>query len=160
MIYDLSLVDDCLARPRSDHYDRRPYLDQINLVVTDMEATVMFYRRLGLNIPHTDPAFQLHHRSALLPGGIDLDIDSVDFARHWDKGWRAGGGVLGFKFATREEVDAVYVDLTSAGYLGQQEPCDAFWGARYAIVEDPAGNVVGLMSPVDPSRRTVPGSPA
>ena len=35
----------------------------------------------------------------------------------------------------------------------QQEPYDAFWGARYAIVEDPDGNAVGLMSPIDPDRQ-------
>ena len=69
-----------------------PRSDQINLVVSDMEATVQFYRRLGLNIPDTDPAFGEHHRSARLPGGIDFDIDSVEFARHWDKGWRSGAG--------------------------------------------------------------------
>lgn len=69
-----------------------PILDQINLVVSDMEATVEFYRRLGLTIPDTDPAFQHHHRTAQLPSGIDLDIDSVEFARHWDKGWRSGAG--------------------------------------------------------------------
>lgn len=136
-----------------------PQLDQVNLVVTDMEATVRFYRRLGLDIPDTDPSFQHHHRSARLAGGIDFDIDSVEFARHWDKGWGSGAGVLGFKFASRQEVDAVYADLTSAGYRGQQEPHDAFWGARYAVVEDPDGNAVGLMSPIDPSRRTDPGFP-
>jgi catechol 2,3-dioxygenase-like lactoylglutathione lyase family enzyme len=136
-----------------------PILDQINLVVTDMEATVEFYRRLGLTIPDTDPAFQHHHRTAQLPGGIDFDIDSVEFARRWDKGWRSGAGVIGFKVSSREEVDAIYHDLTSAGYVGQQEPYDAFWGARYAIVEDPNGNAVGLMSPVDPSRRTATDFP-
>ncbi len=136
-----------------------PILDQINLVVSDMEATVAFYRRLGLDIPDTDPAFQSHHRSAQLPGGIDFDIDSVEFARHWNGGWRSGAGVIGFKLASRERVDAVYADLTSAGYVGQQAPYDAFWGARYAVVEDPSGNPVGLMSPVDPSRRTPPGFP-
>ena len=39
----------------------------------------------------------------------------------------------------------------------QQEPYDAFWGARYAVVSDPDGNGVGIMSPVDdalPQRAT------
>ena len=35
-------------------------------------------------------------------------------------------------------------------------PFDAFWGARYAIVADPDGNDVGLMSPAQDSRRTWP----
>ena len=136
-----------------------PILDQINLVVSNMEATVEFYRRLGLDIPDTDPTFQHHHRSAQLPGGVEFDIDSEEFARHWDRGWRSGAAVIGFKVESREQVDTIYTDLTSAGYAGQQEPYDAFWGARYAIVEDPDGNAVGLMSPVDPGRRSAPGFP-
>jgi len=137
----------------------RPVLDQLNLVVSDMDATVAFYRRLGLIIPDTDDAFQAHHRSAQLSGGIDLDFDSVSFARHWDKGWRSAAGVIGFKVESRERVDVVYAELTGAGYPGQQEPYDAFWGARYAVVEDPDGNPVGIMSPVDPARRSDPGFP-
>jgi predicted lactoylglutathione lyase len=136
-----------------------PVLDQVNVVVTDMEAIVNFYRRLGLTIPETDPDFQPHHRTAQLPGGIDLDFDSVEFAQHWDKGWQTGAVVIGFKVDSRERVDALYAEMTAAGYAGQQEPYDAFWGARYAILEDPEGNAVGLMSPVDPDRRSSPGFP-
>jgi uncharacterized glyoxalase superfamily protein PhnB len=46
--------------------------------------------------------------------------------------------------------------MTSAGYLGLQPPFDAFWGARYAILEDPNGAAVGLMSPIDPEKRFWP----
>ncbi|PZR79415.1 MAG: hypothetical protein DLM65_10775, partial [Candidatus Aeolococcus gillhamiae] len=98
-------------------------------------------------------------RAAQLPGGIDLDFDSVEFARHWDKGWIAGMGVLGFKVGSRERVDEIFADLTGAGYRGQQGPYDAFWGTRYAVVEDPDGNAVGITSPVDPERRSDPGFP-
>jgi catechol 2,3-dioxygenase-like lactoylglutathione lyase family enzyme len=136
-----------------------PILDQVNIVVTDMEAAVAFYRRLGLTIPDSYAAFHAHHRSAQVPGGVDLDFDSVEFARHWDKGWQTGAAVFGFKVDSRERVDAIYADLTGVGYRGQQEPYDVFWGARYAIVEDPDGNAVGIMSPVDPSRRSSPAFP-
>ncbi len=139
--------------------DDSPILDQLNLVVSDMAAAVTFYRRLGLDIPDTDPAFQVHHRSARLPGGVDLDIDSTDFARHWNVGSHSGRAVLGFKVSTRERVDSLYSELTAFGYAGQQPPYDAFWGARYAIVEDPEGNPVGIMSPVDADRRSHPGFP-
>jgi uncharacterized glyoxalase superfamily protein PhnB len=66
------------------------------------------------------------------------------------------GVVLGFSLPTREAVDERYRELTSAGYRGRQPPFDAFWGARYAIVADPDGHDVGLMSPIDDSRRTWP----
>ena len=68
-------------------------------------------------------------------------------------------GVLGFNVDNRERVDQIYNDLTGAGYHGQQEPFDAFWGARYAVVEDPDGNAVGIMSPVDPDMRAEAGFP-
>ena len=134
-----------------------PILNQFSLVVSDMEATVAFYRRLGLTIPDADPAWPDVHRSVNMEGGFALDFDIAAFASVWDAGWpgKGGGGmgVLGFGVESREAVDALYADVTDAGYPGQQPPYDAFWGARYAVVSDPDGNAVGIMSPVDPDRR-------
>lgn len=139
----------------------RAVLDQLNVVVKDMAAAVDFYSRLGLEIPSTLPAWQGHHRTFEGAGALDVDLDSAAFARDWNEGWPAGaaGVVLGFRVASREEVDALYAELTAAGYLGQQAPYDAFWGARYAVVQDPSGNSVGLMSPVDPDARRPPPEP-
>jgi len=131
-----------------------PQPDQFNLVVSDMEASVAFYRMLGLTIPDTEPEWQGHHRSAQLAHGIDIDLDSAEFARHWNRGWHGGMGVLGFRVESRATVDEIYRNLVGAGYRGQQEPYDAFWGARYDVVEDPDGNAVGIMSPVDTALRS------
>ena len=140
-----------------------PVFNQFNLVVTDMEASLRFYRRLGLTIPEADAQWANHHRTATMPNGIDLDFDSVTFAQQWNRGWQATGGgamgVLGFGVPSRDAVDALYADVVGAGYTSQQPPYDAFWGARYAVVEDPDGNAIGLMSPVDPERRTQPPKP-
>ncbi len=140
---------------------KRPILDQLNIVVRDMDAAVAFYRRLGIEIPDTLPEWQAHHRTLNVGGEVDLDLDSTAFTLQWDAGWPASqpGVVVGFRLATREDVDELYEELTGAGHVGQQAPTDAFWGARYAIVEDPSGNAVGLMSPVDPARRTRPSPP-
>jgi uncharacterized glyoxalase superfamily protein PhnB len=87
-------------------------------------------------------------------------LDSADSVRLWHAAWRADPAsvsvVIGFSLPSREAVDERYAELTSAGYCGRQPPFDAFWGARYAIVADPDGNDVGLMSPIDESRRTWP----
>ena len=56
----------------------------------------------------------------------------------------------------RAEVDAVFRDMTGAGYHGLQEPHDAFWGARYAVIEDPDGIAVGMMSPVSADKKSSP----
>ena len=143
--------------------DGQPVFTQVNLVVRDMEAAVAFYRRLGLTIPETEPAWSRHHRTTVMPGGIDLDLDSVEFARTWNRGWEGGTGggtgVLGFHVASRDAVDRLYAELTGAGYAGQQPPDDAFWGARFAVVSDPDGHAVALISPVDPDRRSPPTLP-
>jgi uncharacterized glyoxalase superfamily protein PhnB len=46
--------------------------------------------------------------------------------------------------------------MTGADYRGLREPHDAFWGERYAIIEDPDGIAVGLMSPMSPYRKAPP----
>ena len=141
--------------------EKRAVLSQLNLVVRDMDAAVDFYRRLGIEIPDTLPDWQAHHRTADAGGEVAIELDSTAFTKQWNAGWPASqpGVVVGFRVATREDVDALYEELTGAGHVGQQPPYDAFWGARYAIVEDPSGNAVGLMSPIDPARRSRPTPP-
>jgi len=142
----------------------RPKLDQLNIVSKDPAASVAFYRRLGVNIPdqrvwRTDTG--IHHVGAKGSEDVDLDIDSIAFAQIWNSGWKgrsdlAGRVVVGFGLPSREAVDALYGDLTANGYKGLQPPYDAFWGARYAMVEDPDGIAVGLMSPITPEDRSPP----
>jgi uncharacterized glyoxalase superfamily protein PhnB len=135
-------------------------LDQVNIVVRDMEAMSEFYERLGIAIRSGLPEWAAHHRNTGTVDGIDIDLDSKEFAAVWNEGWPGGSGVvLGFRVVSREEVDRLYKDLTAAGYTGQQVPYDAFWGSRYAVVADPDGNSVGLMSPPDDALTTAPPSP-
>ena len=138
-------------------------LDQVNLVVADVEASRTFYARLGLDFgTGHDPVWSAHHVSALHGdhAPIDVDLDSTAFVTKWDQGWPGGtGAVLGFKVDSREEVDQLVAVLAADGVAVQQEPYDAFWGARYAVVSDPDGNAVGIMSPVDDAFRSEPPSP-
>jgi catechol 2,3-dioxygenase-like lactoylglutathione lyase family enzyme len=139
-------------------------LDQVNLVVRDVPASRAFYARLGLDFgDEPDPVWDAHHVSArhgdTTP--LDVDLDSVTFAAKWNQGGPGrSGAVLGFKVETREQVDALVATLAADGVPVQQEPYDAFWGARYAVVSDPDGNGVGIMSPVDPARRSEAPSPS
>lgn len=134
-------------------------LDSINLVVTDMGASRAFYARLGLEFTNNhEPVWDLHHVTAVNPGGdnpdLGIDLDSASFATEWNRGWPGGPGVvLGFHVDTRQAVDDLVADLAAAGSAVQQPPWDAFWGARYAVVGDPDGNAVGIMSPVDDAFR-------
>jgi len=142
----------------------RPTLTGLNLVVRDVDATIAFYRELGLDIPG-DAAWRTptgaHHVDLKLGGGISLDFDSHALAREYNAGWRPKEGsgtscVIGFSMPDRTSVDDCHARLVTAGHPSAQSPYDTFWGARYAIVVDPDGNHVGLMSPSDPARRRAP----
>src|SRR6266571_5101 len=139
--------------------ERTPDLHMLNVVVSDMAASLAFYRRLGIAVPG-DAVTPGTHMQLRMPGGFSLELDTAESARLWHAGWRTDPAsvrvVIGFSLPTRDAVDARYAELTSAGYAARQPPFDAFWGARYAIVADPDGNDVGLMSPLDESRRTWP----
>jgi uncharacterized glyoxalase superfamily protein PhnB len=129
-------------------------VNQINLVVRDTDATVGFYRTLRVTID-APPGAQ--HVAVRLEGGLLLEFDTTDFAGQWDAGWRGSTGgsiVLGCSVGSREAVDQAYESLTAVGYVGHPRPYDAFWGARYAIVDDPEANPVGITSSVDENRKT------
>jgi len=130
-----------------------PDLHMLNLVVTDMPASLDFYRRLGIAVPEGRGAAAAHVQLKM-PGGVSLELDTAESARLWHAGWRADPAgvrvVIGFSLPTREAVDERYAELTSVGYAGRQPPFDALWGARWAIVADPDGDDIGLMGPIDP----------
>jgi uncharacterized glyoxalase superfamily protein PhnB len=140
----------------------KPDLNQLDLVVRDMDATIAFYRALGVDIPETAiwrTPTGVHHVDVTMPGGFIVHLDSAALAKVYNRGWREPSGtgtraVLSFKVPTREDVDRIHDKLTGLGRRSSQPPFDAFWGARYAIVEDPDGNHIGVMSPSDPARRT------
>jgi uncharacterized glyoxalase superfamily protein PhnB len=144
----------------------RPKFNQLNIVSANLEASLEFYRCLGVEIAD-DSVWRtqtgIHHASAKTTDekAPDLDLDSIVFAQKWNTGWSGRGDlrgrvVVGFHVPSRRGVDELYLKLTEAGYAGLQAPNDAFWGARYAIVEDPDGIAVGLMSPVSPEWRSEP----
>ena len=137
-----------------------PVLTGVNLFCKDMAATVAFYRRLGLDIDDGHP-WSGHHIEVPMANGIQLELDSIELTKGYDTDFvepGAGGSrnVIVFHLPTREAVDLTFTELTAAGNPAHLAPIDAFWGARYAVVDDPDGNAVGLMSPVDTKLRSEP----
>ncbi|MEV0241090.1 VOC family protein [Streptomyces sp. NPDC050674] len=124
--------------------------DAIGLVVSDMAASVAFYRRLGFAFP--DGAEELPHAEAGPPGGLRLLLDTEETVRsflpHWQPPVGGGRASLALRCEGPEEVDALYGELVGSGYHGELKPWDAFWGQRYAIVHDPDGNGVDLYAPL------------
>ena len=135
--------------------DDRPRFTGLDLVCDDLEATIAFYRLMGVDIPDEvvwRSASGPHHVPVgRIAEGCELELHSPALAAAYHAGYRddprAAATVLGFGVAGRDAVDALHDRLVAAGHPSRQAPYDAFWGARYAIVADPDGRDVGIMSP-------------
>ena len=127
-----------------------PRFDVIGVVVSDMAASLAFYRRLGLDIPPDSDAAP--HVEATVAGGLRIAFDTEETIRSFDESWTApsGGRRVGLAFAcdSPSDVDATYAALLASGTKGHLAPWDAFWGQRYAIVVDPDGNHIDLFAPL------------
>lgn len=139
----------------------RPRFHLVDIVAHDYDATLAFYRRLGAEVEDGLPG-EIRH-AHIHYDGVDVHIDNEHLAGIYNSSWRAGEQtrvVLGWLVSTRDDVDATYADMKGAGYDTVQCPYDTFWGARYAIVADPDGQHVGIMSPSDEARKYWPPTPA
>ncbi len=145
----------------------KPVLEQINLICGNTDASLAFYRKLGVDIPEENvwrTATGAHHISAEPSSDkvtMRLELDSTAFAQAWNTAWKgrkdlAGRIFVGFRVPERADVDVVFREMTAAGYRGLEPPQDAFWGSRYAIIEDPDGIAVGIMSPKSPDMGSPP----
>ncbi|MGV9877765.1 VOC family protein [Streptomyces sp. NPDC003006] len=133
-----------------------PRFDLVGLAVSDMAASLAFYRRLGLEF--AEGSESAPHVEAALPGGLRIAFDTEETIRSFHEGWRppTGGGRIGLAFhcGTPQAVDASYAELTGAGYRSELAPFDAPWGQRYAVVLDPDGNGVDLFAPLGDAGRS------
>jgi len=121
-----------------------PELNAIGIVVSEMERSIRFYRLLGLDVPETPGE---GHVETSLPSGVRLMLDSEETVESFRPDWSRETGnqvALAFECASPAEVDETYARLTAAGFEGEKEPWDAFWGQRYAQLRDPDGVPVDL----------------
>jgi uncharacterized glyoxalase superfamily protein PhnB len=121
-----------------------PQLDAIGIVSSDLARTRAFYSQLGIEFAEGDD-----HVEATMPNGLRLMVDTEDVIRSFNPGWnRATGNQLALAFAcdSPAEVDELYARVVAAGFEGEKEPWDAFWGHRYAQLRDPDGVPVDLFA--------------
>lgn len=139
-------------------------ITQLNILADDFEETARFYRELGIAVPQPTPQPPGSLHAEADAGPIQLAIDNLDLASLYHSAVRQrqlrSRLIIGVTVDSRSAVDDTYHRLVAAGFTGRQRPYDAFWGSRYAVVADPAGNDVGLMSPSDPARTHWPPSPS
>jgi uncharacterized glyoxalase superfamily protein PhnB len=121
-----------------------PLLNAVGIVASDMARSLDFYRQLGLDVPDTPDA---GHVNVPLPNGFRLMLDSEEEVRKFRPDWTRQPGnqfSLAVQCDRPAEVDELYSHMLSAGYQGDKDPWDAFWGQRYAQLRDPDGVPVDL----------------
>lgn len=121
-------------------------IDMIGLVATDMAATIQFYRHLGLDLPDQEGPYW----ETTLPGGIRLSINDLEMIKGLGEWVEPAGQRISLAFLAESvgEVDRAYSEIVGLGRRGVKAPFDAFWGQRYAQVEDPDGNLVDIFAPL------------
>lgn len=125
-----------------------PQLNAIGIVSSDMAKSIRFYRLLGLDVPETPHE---GHVDTFLPNGVRFMLDSEDTILSFQPEWKREAGnqvALAFECASAAEVDEVYARVVDAGFHGEKQPWDAFWGQRYAQLRDPDGVPVDLYAPL------------
>ncbi len=121
-------------------------LDVVGIAVRDMAESLQFYRLLGLEVPEGQES-ETHVETTA--GGLRIAWDTVELLEQIYGSWGEPAGhriELAFKCDSRDEVDAVHSRMVEHGYQSYKEPWDAFWGQRYAVIEDPDGNLVSLFA--------------
>ena len=119
-------------------------LNAIGITASNMAESIRFYRLLGLDMPETPDE---GHVEASLPNGLRLMLDSEEVILSFLPDWKRTDGnqiALAFECESPAAVDELYARVTAAGFEGEKEPWDAFWGQRYALLGDPDGVRINL----------------
>ncbi|HET8969121.1 MAG TPA: VOC family protein [Gaiellaceae bacterium] len=122
-----------------------PELNAIGIVSSNLRASIAFYRLLGVDFPEDGEG----HIEATLPSGLRFMLDAEDVVKSFRPDWTRETGnqlALAFECTSPAEVDERYEQVTAAGFVGEKEPWDAFWGQRYAQLSDPDGVPVDLFA--------------
>ena len=121
-----------------------PELNAIGIVASDMARSIRFYQVVGFDVPDTPDE---GHVDTSLPNGMRLMLDTEDVIRSFRPEWTRETGnqvALALECESPAEVDEIYARVIAAGFHGEKEPWDAFWGQRYAQLQDPDGVPVDL----------------
>ncbi len=122
-----------------------PALNAIGIVASNLRASIAFYRLLAVDFPEDREG----HIEATLANGLRLMLDAEDVVKSFRPDWTREIGnqlALAFQCASPAEVDEIYAQVKAAGFDAEKEPWDAFWGQRYAQLNDPDGVPVDLFA--------------
>lgn len=126
-----------------------PQFHAIYLFVADVERTAAFYSLLGLEVELVGGVLGRAWAGAALV----LEFGTAQLTRSYDPWWSPPelpcNAAIGFSLPSDDAVDETHYRLVRAGHASRLDPCTPPWQARFALVIDPDGNLVGLHGPRD-----------
>lgn len=127
-------------------------LDAISVTSTDLEKSAKFYSLLGFTFP-TFGKDEKHIEPQTKNGEVRLMIDTADLIESITGSKPVLPNHSSFAILCEQpsKVDEVCIKIKNEGFVVIKEPWDAFWGQRYAIVQDPDGYMIDLFAPLENS---------
>lgn len=122
-------------------------ISAVGVASSDMKKTTEFYSILGFDFSKADLT-QDHVEPETTGGSARLMIDSDKMVKDIFGQEPKPGNHSNFaiEYESVNELNEAAAKLKDAGFVIVKEPWDAFWGQRYAIVEDPDGYKVDLFA--------------
>ena len=123
-------------------------LDAVGIVSENIQLSLKFYELLGVHLQEKGGP---DHWEGSTPSGVRLMLDSLDLIKRISPDWKepvGSGVILCFKQDSSEQVDELFLTVIEAGFKPIKAPWDAFWGQRYASVQDPDGNQIDIFAPL------------
>jgi predicted lactoylglutathione lyase len=114
-------------------------LYMVGLVAQDLDASLEFYRRLGVAIPEDGEERQ--HVEVKMGGGLTFFLD----APRKERASNSPRVILEFYLPSRDAVDAKYAAMAEFGYQTYRAPYfNTQFAMYFAMINDPDGNTVLL----------------
>src|SRR5579864_8103981 len=120
-------------------------LDAVGVTTSNMTLTIKFYSLLGFKFPDVKED-EGHVEPITSDGSARLMIDTKEIVKDIiGQNPRPGNhSPFAIQYDNPKEIDDIINKVKSEGFTVIKEPWDAFWGQRYAVVEDPDGYRIDL----------------
>jgi len=120
-------------------------INAVAVASSDIKRTIEFYSLLGFEFADIKDTDQ-HIEPAAVDNSARLMIDSKELLEEITGEDPLPGNHSSFaiQYDSPGEIDEVCKHIREAGFEVVKEPWDAFWGQRYAVVQDPDGYKIDL----------------
>lgn len=120
-------------------------IDAVEVTTSDMKQTVAFYKLLGFEFPEfKDDGDHLEPKTPAGSARLMIDARKMMTEMLGTPPKPGNHGSFAIQYDSPAEIDSVAKKVKEGGFKLVKEPWDAFWGQRYAVVQDPDGYQIDL----------------